>query len=100
MDLAENSDYVSVFVNDNLNREVLQTLSHKYGIKCVALRSAGYNNVDLKAATEFGVKICRVPEYSPAATADFTIALIMALNRRIHRAFQRIKDGDFSLDGL
>ncbi|KAG2382509.1 hypothetical protein C9374_005089 [Naegleria lovaniensis] len=98
--LAEGCDYITVFVNDNVNRNVLKILHSHFGVKCVALRSAGYNNVDIAAATEYGIKVCRVPEYSPGATADFTIAMIMALNRKIHRAFQRIKDGEFSLEGL
>ncbi|KAL9645606.1 hypothetical protein ABK040_000668 [Willaertia magna] len=100
VELAERSNYVSVFVNDYVNRSVIESLSKNYKIPLIALRSVGYNNVDLKAAKEFNVKVVRVPEYSPNATADFTIALIMALNRRIHKSFQRIRECDFSLDGL
>jgi D-lactate dehydrogenase len=70
------------------------------GIRLIALRSAGFNNVDLKAARELGLTVARVPAYSPHAVAEHTIALLLALNRKIHRAYNRVREGNFALDGL
>ncbi len=97
--LAHQFPAVCSFVNDRLDRDTLESLS-KGGVRIVALRSAGYNHVDLRAANEFGIKIVRVPEYSPYAVAEHTVALILALNRKIHRSFNRVRELNFSLDGL
>lgn len=97
--LAREHDVVSLFVNDDASAPVLEEL-HEYGIKYLALRSAGYNHVDLPKAKSLGIKVANVPEYSPYAIAEHTIALILALNRKIIRANNRIKDLNFSLDGL
>jgi D-lactate dehydrogenase len=97
--VARGAQAVCVFVNDVVNREVLQHLSSS-GVRLVALRCAGFNNVDLDAARELGVAITRVPSYSPHAVAEHTIALILALNRKIHRAFNRVREFNFSLGGL
>jgi D-lactate dehydrogenase len=97
--LAEGHDAVCVFVNDRLPRSVLETLRDG-GTKVVALRCAGFNNVDLEAAEALGLTVVRVPAYSPFAVAEHTLALILALNRRIHRAYNRVREGNFALDGL
>jgi len=97
--LAADSDAVCVFVNDVADAEVLGTLAG-LGVRHVALRCAGFNNVDLVAAEQLGLSVVRVPAYSPNAVAEFTIGLILALNRRIHRAYNRVRDGNFSLEGL
>ncbi|MEM1303640.1 MAG: 2-hydroxyacid dehydrogenase [Planctomycetota bacterium] len=92
-------DAVCVFVNDTLDRPVLSSLESQ-GVKAIALRCAGYNNVDLPAAAELGLKVVRVPAYSPHAVAEHAVALILALNRHIHRAYTRVRDGNFALNGL
>lgn len=97
--LAFGFDCVCVFVNDQLDKEVL-TLLAANGVRLIALRCAGFNNVDLNAAHELGIKVARVPAYSPHGVAEHTVALILALNRKIYRAYNRIRDGNFSLDGL
>lgn len=97
--LAEGHDAVCAFVNDDVNKSVLNGLK-RLGIKLVALRCAGYNNVDLKAAKELEMCICRVPAYSPFAVAEHTVGLMLALNRKIHRAHARVREGNFSLEGL
>lgn len=97
--LAKNHPVVCVFVNDIVNAEVLQELSQQ-GVQLVALRSAGYNNVDVKAAEKVGIQVVRVPAYSPYSVAEHTIALILTLNRKIHRAYNRVKEGNFALNGL
>lgn len=99
VDLAAGADAVCVFVNDDVSDEVLARLA-ELGVGCVALRCAGFNNVDLTAAERHGITVVRVPAYSPNAIAEHTIALILALNRRIHRAYNRVRDGNFALDGL
>lgn len=96
---ANGADAVCLFVNDVGNREVLAELK-QYGIKFIALRCAGFNNVDLEAAKEFDMPVVRVPAYSPEAVAEHAIGLMMCLNRRIHRAYQRTRDANFSLEGL
>lgn len=90
---------VCPFVNDNLDREVLSELA-KNKTKLIALRSAGFNNVDLTAAKELGLKVMRVPAYSPHSVAEHTVGLMLALNRKIHRAYARVREGNFELDGL
>ncbi len=97
--LAEGFDAVCVFVNDHLDAETLRAL-HAGGTRLVALRCAGYNNVDLTVAHQLGMRVARVPAYSPHAVAEHTVALILALNRKIHRAHQRVREGNFALDGL
>ena len=96
---ADGAQAVCVFVNDILNREVLERLAGS-GVRLVALRCAGFNNVDLEAAKELNIAITRVPSYSPHAVAEHTIALILALNRKIHRAYNRVREMNFSLSGL
>ncbi len=97
--LAAGFAAVSVFANDELDRTTLASLAAG-GTALVALRSAGFNNVDLAAAGALGVHVVRVPAYSPHAVAEHAVALILTLNRKIHRAWQRVRDGNFSLDGL
>jgi len=96
---AKGAQAVCVFVNDVLNREVVEGLAGS-GVGLVALRCAGFNNVDLTAAKELGLIVTRVPSYSPHAVAEHAIALILALNRKIHRAFNRVRELNFSLNGL
>lgn len=94
-----NADVVCCFVNDKINRYVIDGLKER-GVKLIALRSAGYNHVDHAYAIQQGISVCRVPAYSPHAVAEHTVALILSLNRKIPRAHNRIKEGDFSLTGL
>lgn len=97
--LAAGADAVCAFVNDVLDRPVLETLARN-GTRMVALRSAGFNNVDLATAGALGISVGRVPAYSPDAVAEHTVALILSLNRKIHRAHARVREGNFALDGL
>lgn len=97
--LAEGYSAICPFVNDVLDAEVLRQLAD-LGVGLVALRCAGYNNVDLMAARNLGLAVTRVPAYSPHAVAEHAIGLILSLNRKIHRANNRVHDGNFSLDGL
>ena len=97
--LAAGSEVVCAFVNDDLGAGVLERLKAG-GTRLIALRSAGYNHVDLSAAAALGLPVVRVPAYSPHAVAEHAVALVLALNRRIHRAFNRTREGDFSLHGL
>ncbi|MFS2225733.1 2-hydroxyacid dehydrogenase [Pantoea sp. B65] len=90
---------VCLFVNDDGSRAVLEELA-QLGVKFVALRCAGFNNVDLDAAKQLGIHVVRVPAYSPEAVAEHAIGMMMTLNRRIHRAYQRTRDANFSLEGL
>lgn len=90
---------VCVFVNDRLDRGCLEALARE-GVRHVALRCAGFNNVDLAAAKELGLAVTRVPAYSPHAVAEHAVALLLALNRKIHRAFNRVREMNFSLHGL
>lgn len=96
--MAACCDGVCAFVNDNINRNVIEKLE-SFGVKIVALRCAGYNNVDLKAARG-RVTVVRVPAYSPYAVAEHTMAMILLLNRKLHRAYIRTRDHNFSLDAL
>lgn len=96
---AKGFDAISVFTNDDLSAEVLEKLE-SYNIKHIATRAAGYDNADLDSAKQLGVKIANVPEYSPYAIAEHTIAMILALNRKIVQADKNIKDYDFRLDKL
>jgi D-lactate dehydrogenase len=97
--LADGFDAVCAFVNDDLSEPVLEALAG-LGIKHIALRSAGFNHVDLAAAGRLGFTVARVPAYSPHAVAEHTVAMILALNRQIHKAYTRVRDGNFALDGL
>jgi D-lactate dehydrogenase len=97
--LADGCDAVCAFVNDCLDEETLRRLS-SVGVAMVALRCAGFNHVDLKAAERLGICVARVPAYSPYAIAEHAVALILALNRKIVRASGRVRDGNFSLEGL
>ncbi len=96
---AAGSNVVCVFVNDRLDRGCLTRLS-ELGVKLVALRCAGFNNVDRGAAGELGMTVVRVPAYSPHAVAEHAVALLLALNRKIHRAYNRVREQNFSLSGL
>lgn len=96
--LAQGADAIVVFVNDLIDAQMINML-HDYGVKLIALRCAGFNNVDLNAAAG-KIKVCRVPAYSPYAIAEHTIALMMTLNRKIHRAYFRTRDANFALNGL
>jgi len=96
---VEQTDAVCAFVNDKLNAQVLGELSLK-GVKVVALRCAGFNNVDLEAAKSLGIKICRVPAYSPEAVAEHAVAMLLTLNRKTHKAYNRVREQNFSLNGL
>jgi len=96
---AAGCDAVCIFVNDDASKAVLEELA-AVGVKYIALRCAGFNNVDLQAAAALNLKVVRVPAYSPEAVAEHAVGLMMALNRRIHRAYQRTRDANFSLDGL
>jgi len=96
---AKGYDGVCLFVNDIGNRAVLEELK-KEGVKFIALRCAGFNNIDLEAAKELDMPVVRVPAYSPEAVAEHAIGMMMCLNRRIHRAYQRTRDANFSLEGL
>ena len=96
--LADGCDSVCAFVNDTIDARVIDRLAD-FGIPLIVLRSAGYNNVDLKSA--YGrVHVMRVPAYSPYAVAEHTVALILSLNRKIHRAYYRTRDNNFAIDGL
>lgn len=97
--LATGAGVVCAFVNDQLNDEVLGVLS-QLGIHLVALRCAGFNHVDLAAAHRLGIRIARVPGYSPAAIAEHTVAMMLTLNRHIHRAYVRVREANFALEGL
>lgn len=97
--LARGADAVCVFVNDTLNAPVLSAL-HDLGVRAVLLRCAGFNNVDLAKAESLGLFVANVPSYSPEAVAEFAIALIQTLNRNTHRAYNRVREGNFNLDGL
>jgi D-lactate dehydrogenase len=97
--LAKDFEAVCVFVNDQLDAQTLEKLAEG-GIKLIALRCAGFNNINLEKAAELGLKIVRVPAYSPYAVAEYTVGLILTLNRKLHRAYYRVREGNFSLDGL
>ncbi len=90
---------VCVFINDLLDKQTLQILASG-GTKLIATRSAGFNHIDLNGAAELGMTVVRVPAYSPYAVAEHTVGLILTLNRKIHRAYNRVREGNFSLDGL
>lgn len=97
--LAVGYPCVCAFVNDRLDSKTLRIIAAG-GTRLIALRSAGFNHVDLEAASELGLRIVRVPEYSPYAVAEHAVALILSLNRKIPRAYNRVREGNFSLNGL
>ena len=97
--LAQGCEAVCVFVNDALDGETLRAL-HALGVRAVLLRCAGYNQLDLAAARELGLFVARVTSYSPEAVAEHTAALVLTLNRKTHRAYARVREGNFALDGL
>ena len=97
--LAHGFDVVCAFVNDSLGDEVLTELS-KNGTKVIAMRCAGFNNVDLEAAKRLNLRVVNVPSYSPESVAEHTVALMLTLNRKVHKAYQRTRDANFSLSGL
>lgn len=97
--LADGSPAVCSFVNDRVDAETIDVLRDG-GVRLLALRSAGFNHVDLQAATSADIAVVRVPEYSPHAVAEHAVALLLTLNRKIHRAHNRVREGNFSLDGL
>jgi D-lactate dehydrogenase len=97
--LATGFEAVCVFVNDHVDAAVIVRL-RSLGVRLIALRCAGYNNVDLSAATKHGIPVVRVPAYSPYSVAEHTIGLMLTLNRKVHRAYNRVREGNFALDGL
>lgn len=97
--LAGGHEAVCAFVNDVLNRAVLDRLA-SLGVKHIAMRCAGYNNVDLAHAKNLGLTVVRVPAYSPHAVAEHAVALLLALNRHLHKAYNRVREGNFELQGL
>lgn len=99
LELAKGYEVICVFVNDKIDQAMLKELQRN-GTKLIALRCAGFNNIDIKAAKELDIQVVRVPAYSPYAVAEHTLALILTLNRKIHKAYNRVRESNFSLDGL
>jgi len=97
--VASGAEAVCVFVNDRVDAAAVEKL-RGLGVRLIALRCAGYNNVDLAAAAKAGLAVVRVPAYSPHAVAEHTVGLLLALNRKIHRAYNRVREHNFSLNGL
>jgi D-lactate dehydrogenase len=97
--LAKHCDTVCLFVNDVADAITLDRLA-SHGTRLLALRCAGFNNVDLAAAARLGIRVVRVPAYSPYAVAEHTVGLMLTLNRKLHKAYNRIREGNFALDGL
>jgi D-lactate dehydrogenase len=97
--LAEGFDAVCVFVNDKINSTAIAALE-KLNIKAIAFRCAGYNNLNLEVARKSGMKVVRVPAYSPQAVAEHAVALILTLNRKIHKAYNRVRENNFSIENL
>ena len=98
-DLARDHDAVCVFVNDQVNGTVIERLAD-LGVRVIATRSAGFNHIELDAAREHGLTIVRVPAYSPHAVAEHAVALLLSLNRKVHKAYNRVRESNFSLVGL
>lgn len=96
---VDQSDAVCVFVNDKLGADVIGTLADR-GVRIIALRCAGFNNVDLEAARARGLRVCRVPAYSPEAVAEHAVAMLLTLVRKTHKAYNRVREQNFSLHGL
>lgn len=97
--LSAGFDGVCVFINDKLSKDTIHALANN-GVQLIALRCAGYNNVDLESAEKHSIKIVRVPAYSPEAVAEHALALILTLNRKTHKAYNRVREGNFSLTNL
>jgi len=97
--LSAGFEAASLFVSDDASAEILEIL-HQQGIRFIALRSAGFNNIDLAKAEQLGIRVARVPAYSPFAVAEHAVALMLALNRKLIRAHNRVMEQNFSLDGL
>jgi len=97
--LAEGAEIISCFVNDDLNKDVIHQLA-KNGLKMISLRCAGFNKVDLNVAKSHNIEVVRVPAYSPNAVAEHACALLLSLIRKIHKAYNRVREGNFSLEGL
>ena len=99
VNLANGFDVVCVFVNDVIGRRLISTLAD-LGVKHIALRCAGFNNVDIEHAKKCGIDVSRVPAYSPEAVAEHSVGLMLTLARKLHKAYNRVRDGNFELDGL
>ncbi len=99
IELANGANAICVFVNDRVTAEIIEKLAAK-SIKIIALRCAGFNNVDLEAAKLNKIRVCRVPAYSPEAVAEHAVAMILTLNRKTHKAYNRVREQNFSLNGL
>jgi D-lactate dehydrogenase len=97
--LAKGADAVCIFVNDNANDSTIKTLK-EMGVRAILLRCAGFNNVDLKMTQQEGITVLRVPSYSPRAVAEYALGLLLAVNRKIHRAYVRTRDFNYSINGL
>ncbi len=97
--LAENFDAICVFVNDTITNEVIEQLA-SFNVRAIVLRCAGFNNVDIESATRNDIKVLRVPAYSPNAVAEHAVALILALSRKTHKAYNRVREGNFSIERL
>ncbi|MDX1620410.1 MAG: NAD(P)-dependent oxidoreductase, partial [Nitriliruptorales bacterium] len=97
--LAHGAEAVCVFVNDTVDEDTIETLA-SLGVRVIATRSAGFNHIDLPAAHEHGLTVVRVPAYSPYAVAEHAVGLILTLNRKLHRSYVRVREGNFSLAGL
>lgn len=97
--LAQGYDAICAFVSSDVGTEVVQVL-HDHGVKLILLRCAGFNNVDIEKAKEYGIKVMRVPGYSPEAVAEHAMALALAATRKIHKAYVRVRENDFSLGGM
>lgn len=99
VNIVQNAEAICVFVNDKLTESVIKVLAEK-GVKIIALRCAGFNNVDLEAAKRFGITVCRVPAYSPEAVAEHAVAMLQTINRKTHKAYNRVREQNFALNGL
>ena len=99
LSLCDGLDVICVFVNDDVNSTIISKLA-EYGVFHIALRCAGYNNVDLEAAKQHDIAVSHVPAYGPEAVAEHAVALMLTLNRKMHKAYNRVKDGNFNLNGL
>ena len=97
--LTQGVDAVCIFVNAECDERVIQRMS-EYGVKLIALRCAGFNNVDVAAAKKYGIKVVRVPAYSPHAVAEYAVTLMLTLNRKVYRSVYRTREGNFKLNGL
>ena len=97
--LVTETQAVSVFVNDQVNEKVCAQLAAA-GVRIIALRCAGFNNVNLEAARKYQLRVCRVPSYSPESVAEHAVAMILTLNRKTHKAYNRVREQNYSLNGL